>query len=134
MILTALDMQYAVSNIVDKDGQNFWKLKMAIHTGPVVATVNEGKNNPLSLTGDSVNIASRMGEATPDGTICVSIMTYELIKEFFECNLIGKMPVKYKGDLGMFDVPGILPDLRENNIYYLPNQNFLTKYHHSKFM
>jgi class 3 adenylate cyclase/predicted metal-dependent HD superfamily phosphohydrolase len=134
MLLTALDMQYAISNIVDKNGQNFWKLKMAIHTGPVVATLNEGKNIPVSLTGDSVNIASRMGEATPEGTICVSIMTYELIKEFFECNLIGKMPVKYKGDLNMFDVPGILPEMRENNIYYLPNQTFLTQYHHSRFM
>jgi len=133
IILTALEMQQAVNQIVDSNGNNFWKLKMGIHTGPVVATINEGKSIPISLTGDSVNIASRMGEATPDGTVCVSIMTYELIKEFFDCKLIGKMPVKYKGDLGMFEVPGILPDLRELNSYILPNQTFLTRYHHSKF-
>jgi hypothetical protein len=134
ILLTALDMQNVVNNIVDKNGQKFWKLKMGIHTGPVVATLNEGKSIPFSLTGDSVNIASRMGEATPEGTVCVSIMTYELIKEFFECKLVGKMPVKYKGDLGMFEISGILPDLRENNIFYLPNQTFLTRYHHSRFM
>ena len=133
IILTALEMQHAVGQIVDSNGNNFWKLKMGIHTGPVVATLNESKSIPISLTGDSVNIASRMGEATPNSTVCVSIMTYELIKEFFECNLIGKMPVKYKGDLGMFEVPGIIPDLRENGILFTPNQTFLTRYHHSKF-
>jgi len=133
-LLTAQDMQCFVNKIVDKNGQNFWKLKMGIHTGPVIATLSEGKSIPFSLTGDSVNIASRIGEAAPEGTICISIMTYELIKDFFVCKQIGKMPVKYKGDLGMFEVPGILPELRENNVFNIPNQTFLTRYHHSRFM
>ena len=134
IILTAMEMQQAVSNLKDKDGNQFWKLKMGIHTGPVVVTLNEGKNIPFSLTGDSVNIASRIGEATPEGTICVSVMTYELIKDFFDSTLIGKMPVKYKGYFGMYEIPGILPDLCENGISFMPNQTFMTRYLHSKFM
>ncbi len=41
------------------------------------------------------------------GKILISVMTYELIKEFFICEYYGKMPVKYKGDLEMFVVNGI---------------------------
>ena len=134
IILTAMDMQQAVNSLVDSEGNSFWKLKMGIHTGPVVVTLNEGKNIPFSLTGDSVNIASRIGEATPEGTICVSVMTYELIKDFFASKLIGKMPVKYKGAFGMYEIPGILPDLSEEGINFKPNQTFLTRYLHSKFM
>jgi len=134
IILTAMEMQEAANSILGKDGKPFWKLKMGIHTGPVVVTLNEGKSIPFSLTGDSVNIASRIGEATPENTICVSVMTYELIKEFFDSNLIGQMPVKYKGNFGMYEIPGILPELTEDGIRFMPNQTFQTRYLHSKFM
>ncbi len=34
-------------------------------------------------------------------------MTYELVKEFFDCEYFGKLPVKYKGDLQFNRVKGL---------------------------
>jgi hypothetical protein len=52
------------------------------------------------------------GEA---GKINISGTTYEFVKEFFECDYRGKMPVKYKGELEMYFVNGIMPDLCDEN-------------------
>ncbi|MDR2928002.1 MAG: HD domain-containing protein [Cytophagaceae bacterium] len=134
IVLAALKMEEATKKVLGPNGEQFWKLKMGIHTGPVVATLSEGKSIPFSLTGDSVNIASRIGEATPEGTISSSIMTYELIKDFFECRQIGIMPAKYKGNLGMFEIQSIGTELQEPDNVNVPNEVFKTRYRHSKFM
>ena len=43
------------------------------------------------------------------GSILISVMTYELVKEFSIVNT-GKLPVKYKDDLQMFLVRGLKPE------------------------
>ena len=43
-------------------------------------------------------------------SILISVMTYELVKEFFDCEYYGKLPVKYKGDLQMYRVKGLKPE------------------------
>ncbi len=55
-------------------------------------------------------------------------MTYELVKEFFVCNYFGKLPVKYKGDLEMFEVVGIRPEFSIDGEGILPNEKFDTKF------
>jgi hypothetical protein len=52
------------------------------------------------------------GEA---GKINISGTTYEFVKDFFDCEYRGKMPVKYKGELEMYFVNGIIPDLSDEN-------------------
>ena len=47
------------------------------------------------------------------GKINISGTTYEFVKDFFSCDYRGRMPVKYKGDLDMYFVTGILPELRD---------------------
>jgi hypothetical protein len=55
-------------------------------------------------------------------------MTYELIKEFFMCEYYGKLPVKYKGDLEMFEVRGLRPEFSQRGSKLLANAMFNTKY------
>ena len=62
------------------------------------------------------------GEA---GRINISGTTYEFVKEFFDCEYRGKMPVKYKGELEMYFVNGIIPELRDEEGE--PNKKFITK-------
>jgi hypothetical protein len=62
------------------------------------------------------------GEA---GKINISGTTYEFVKEFFTCEFRGKMPVKYKGELEMYFVNGIIPDLC--NEHGSPNRKFIVK-------
>ncbi len=134
MVNVALDMQKAAESIKTQNGEVFWKLKMGIHTGPVLAIPGGTKSAPYNITGDSLNIACRIGEASPENSISVSVMTFEMIKEFFQTEHIGRMPVKYKGDLGIFDICGLLPELQKSGQPGVPNQTFKTRYALVKFM
>jgi hypothetical protein len=62
------------------------------------------------------------GEA---GKINISGTTYEFVKDFFSCEYRGKMPVKYKGELEMYFVNGIVPELCDEDGG--PNSRFLIR-------
>lgn len=111
-----------------------WQLKMGIHTGPLLALKSETQHSPYSLSGESIHISCRFGEASPPGQINMSEMTFELVKEFFAVNPLGKMPVKYKGELKMFLVHGLLSTLHEKDHLYSGNPLFAVRYGHIQFM
>jgi hypothetical protein len=110
------------------DGVRYWDLSLGIHTGPVTASVSGKKKITYDIKGDTVNIAHRMQGVGDNGSILISVMTYELIKEFFICEYYGKLPVKYKGDLEMFEVQGIRPEFSRNEKGKVPNELFNTKF------
>lgn len=129
IVMAALEMQQAVDycqNIIGNE--KIWDIKLGIHTGPVSANMSGPKKTNYELKGDTVNIATRIESTSQIGKIVISANTYELVKEFFECELFGKMPVKYKGDISLYNVTGLLPELRENNNPTLPNPMFFTRF------
>ena len=134
IVRVALEMQQAVEKLKAPDGKQFWRLKMGIHTGPVVAIPGGNSAQGYSFSGDSINIACRLGEACPASSISTSVMTYELIKEFFDSSLIGKMPVKYKGNLGMYNISGYRPELQSSESDLIPNHKFKVQYLTLKFL
>ena len=103
----------------------FWDIRIGIHTGTVVAGVIGQKKLSYDIWGDTVNTASRMESSGEAGKINISGTTYEFIKEFFDCEYRGKMPVKYKGELEMYFVNGIIPELCDENGG--PNRKFIVK-------
>lgn len=105
-----------------------WELKIGIHTGPVTASVSGRKKISYEIKGDTVNTASRIKAVTGNGTILMSVMTYELVKEFFDCNYAGKLPVKYKGDLQMYNLEGLKSEFSINGEGIVPNDSFRTKF------
>ncbi len=105
-----------------------WDLKIGIHTGPVTASITGKKKINYDIKGDTVNTASRVEAVSVNGTILISVMTYELIKEFFDCEYYGKLPVKYKGDLQMYEVKGIKAEFSENGDGRTPNAAFRIKF------
>lgn len=135
VVNTALEMKKAVKNcIINGDKEPFWKLNIGIHTGPALGEPTGKKSSPYTLTGESVNIASRMGTSCKEDCINISVMTYELIKEFFNVKEAGKMPAKYKGFLDMYNVAGILPQLSDKAEGKTANRKFTTKYNLIQFM
>ncbi|MGM0668055.1 MAG: HD domain-containing protein, partial [Bacteroidota bacterium] len=54
--------------------------------------------------------------------------TYELVKEFFQCEYYGKLPVKYKGDLDVYQVIGLRPRFSLNGDGINPNEAFGIKF------
>ena len=75
--------------------RRIWNLKIGIHTGPVSATVSGRTRVSYDIKGRAVNTASRIQGVSESDSILISVMTYELIKEFFSCGYFGKLPVKY---------------------------------------
>jgi class 3 adenylate cyclase len=105
-----------------------WELKTGIHTGPVTATISGKKKISYDIKGDTVNTASRVEAVSGQGLILVSVMTYELVKEFFDCEYFGKLPVKYKGNLGIYRVKGLKAELSVAGTGRVPNDSFRIKF------
>jgi class 3 adenylate cyclase len=105
-----------------------WDLKIGIHTGPVTAAVTGRKKASYDIKGDTVNTASRVQAVCEDGNILISVMTYELVKEFFDCEYFGKLPVKYKGDLQVYKVKGLKPEFSVDSAGMAPNEQFRIKF------
>ena len=123
--LAALEMQDYMHKLKEESlvrGIKYWDIRIGIHTGNVIAGVVGHKKLSYDIWGDTVNIASRMESSGDGGRINISGATYEFVKDFFECEYRGRMPVKYKGELDMYFVKGILPDLRDEK--GLPNERF----------
>lgn len=128
VILAALEMKMYMTKLKEStelSGMKFWDIRIGIHTGTVVAGVVGHKKLSYDIWGDTVNTASRMESSGAAGKINISGTTYEFVKEFFTCEFRGKMPVKYKGELEMYFVESILPELQDENGG--PNKKFITK-------
>ncbi len=129
VVLAALEMIQHLEDLKRKSEKHrIWDMRIGIHTGPVTATAIGKKKVSYDIKGDTVNIASRMVSVCKHGEINISVNTYELVKEFFACEYAGKLPVKYIGDLGMFYVKGIKPELSTDNLGLAPNALFNTKF------
>lgn len=87
-------------------GKDPFKIRIGIHTGPVVAGIVGHKKFAYDIWGDAVNIASRMESSGVAGKINISGDTYELVKEHFHCKHRGKIAAKNKGEVDMYFVLG----------------------------
>ena len=128
VILAALEMKGYMTRLKETselEGMKYWDIRIGIHTGTVVAGVVGQKKLSYDIWGDTVNIASRMESSGEAGKINISGTTFEFVKEFFTCEYRGKMPVKYKGELEMYFVNGIIPELCDENGG--PNREFVIK-------
>ena len=128
VILAALEMRSYMNKLKETsevEGMKYWDIRIGIHTGTVVAGVVGQKKLSYDIWGDTVNTASRMESSGEAGKINISGTTYEFVKEFFSCEYRGKMPVKYKGELEMYFVNGIVPEL--SNEQGGPNNKFIIK-------
>jgi adenylate cyclase len=75
------------------------RLRIGINSGPVVAGIIGTHKFAYDLWGDTVNTASRMESEGVPGSIQVSLATYQLIRDKFDCQPRGLVPVKGKGDM-----------------------------------
>ncbi len=128
VVIAALEMNQYLNKMQEGTEKPYWKMSLGIHTGPVTATVSGLRKISYDIKGDTVNIVHRMQGIGDKGKILISVMTYELIKEFFICEYYGKMPVKYKGDLEMFVVSGIRQEFSRDGLGIFPNNLFDVKF------
>ena len=81
-----------------------FKIRIGVNSGPVVAGIVGVKKFAYDIWGDTVNSASRMESTSEPGKINISLSTYDLVKNQFNCSYRGKLPSKGKGELDMYFV------------------------------
>jgi class 3 adenylate cyclase len=130
VVMAAVELRHFLKEYETRKrgSDRIWNLKIGIHTGPVTATIS-GKNKvSYDIKGRAVNTASRIEAVAENESIIISVMTYELIKEFFSCDFYGKLPVKYTGSVQMYQVSGLLPSLSAGGLGFSPNEAFRVKF------
>lgn len=91
----------------EQAGKPYFRLRVGIHTGALIAGVVGRKKFAYDIWGDTVNIAARMEQSGEPDKVNISGETYELIKDKFNCTYRGKIAAKNKGEVDMYFVEGI---------------------------
>jgi class 3 adenylate cyclase len=128
--LAALEIQNFMNlmkQLKEEQGFPYWELRLGIHTGSLVAGVIGERKFAYDVWGDTVNTASRMESSGTPGRINISYTTYELIKEFFECEYRGEVNAKNKGVVKMYYLNRLKPDFSKDKEGLIPNGKFWEK-------
>ncbi|MBN2744570.1 MAG: guanylate cyclase [Marinilabiliaceae bacterium] len=137
VILVALEMQNFMKSAIHPSTMNgvsgVWELRIGIHTGSVISGKVGRTKNTFDIWGDTVNIASRMESSGIPGEINITGVTYQYVKDFFECQYRGKMPIKYKGETDMYFVKRLKQEYSADENGVLPNEACLIKLQHIRF-
>ncbi len=130
-VMAALEIQAFMNQmkeIKSSSGLPYWELRLGIHTGDIVAGVIGEKKFAYDVWSDTVNTASRCESSGVAGKINISGATYEVVKDFFACEYRGAVPAKHKGNIEMYFVHGLLPELQRANQPRTPNAEFDKRY------
>lgn len=101
----AVDMCTALEEMHEQTGGAL-RMRIGIHSGPIVAGVIGLRKFTYDLWGDTVNVASRMESTGAPGRIHVSATTAELIRKDFQLESRGFIEVKSLGQVETFFVNG----------------------------
>ncbi|MCB1178395.1 MAG: GAF domain-containing protein, partial [Leptospiraceae bacterium] len=130
-LLAALEIQdfmNMMKDLKEQKGFPYWELRLGIHSGPLVAGVIGEKKFAYDVWGDTVNTASRMESSGTPGKINISGTTYELVKEFFDCEYRGEVSAKNKGMVQMYYVDGLKKEFSKGGDARTPNGKFWEVY------
>jgi len=98
-VAAALEMHRAVETFnVGRGEHDKLELRTGINSGKVVAgDIGSPKRKDYSVLGDTVNLASRLEtQVAQPGWIVIGEATYQLVKDYFECDDLGSINLKGK--------------------------------------
>lgn len=130
-VLAALEIQELIFRLREQEmaeNRPYWQIRVGIHSGDLVAGVVGSQKFSYDVWGDTVNTASRLESSGAPGRINISPVTRDLVKDFFDCDYRGKVAAKNKGEIEMYFVNGIHPELSLNGKGREPNEKFLQMY------
>jgi len=87
VVMAAVELRHFMKEYEERKrvDERIWNLKVGIHTGPVTASISGKSKLSYDIKGRAVNTASRIEAVSGKDSILISVMTYELVKEFFTC-------------------------------------------------
>jgi adenylate cyclase len=108
-VMAAFEMVRAVEELSTEEAP--WKVRIGLHTGPVIAGVVGIKKFAFDIWGETVNFSSRMESSSAPNRINISARTHSRVKDFFECENRGQVATKEGKAYDMYFAKGILPKL-----------------------
>jgi class 3 adenylate cyclase len=99
LVRLAMDMLDSVKQRDFLGGKHPIEIRIGLSSGSVLGGVIGRRKYFYAIWGDVVNTAARMESHGSTGKIQITRATYELIKDEFECEYIGEIPVKGKGQM-----------------------------------
>jgi class 3 adenylate cyclase len=101
----ALGMVEAVARLNVSSGRD-WRIRIGVHSGPVVAGVIGTRKFVYDVWGDTVNVASRLESSAEPNRIHVSEPVAEALRGTFDLEPRGTIDLKGKGDTESFLLRG----------------------------
>ncbi len=126
-VLAAFEMLHAVEERAKRGRPAEWKVRIGIHTGPVIAGVVGINKFAFDIWGDTVNYSSRMESSGEANRVNLSERTYSRVKDFLACEPRGKVLTKDKREVDMYFANGILPNLLDGS-GQIPPVAFVRRY------
>jgi adenylate cyclase len=126
-VLAGLEIERFVNQLRNKAAaanRTYWQIRVGIHSGELVAGVVGSEKFSYDVWGDTVNTASRCESSGVPGRVNISATTYELVKDFFDCEYRGKVNAKNKGEIEMYFVERIRDEFSVNGEGTEPNRRF----------
>ena len=100
------------------------ELRVGVHTGSVMAGIVGKHKFTYDIWGDAVNVASLLETHGAPGRVNISESTHHRVKELFVTEARGTIEAKNKGQLAMFFVDRIKPELSADAEGRVPNEAF----------
>lgn len=104
-----------------------WKIRIGIHTGPLVAGIISTKKISFDIWGDTVNIAARAEQNSTSNNITITEQVKKRIDPYFNIEKRGEIAVKNGGKVTMYFVHKLKDDLSMFNNGRLPNSSLRMK-------
>ncbi len=88
----------------ESGGKAQWRVRIGVHSGPVVGGVVGTRRYSYNVFGDTINTASRLQTHADPMRVNISESTYKLVRKHFACSKRPLIEVKGKGEMMMYYV------------------------------
>ncbi|MCC5815767.1 MAG: hypothetical protein JJT78_13525 [Leptospira sp.] len=115
---------------LQKSGEDGWGIRIAIHSGALIAGVVGHKKIAFDIWGHTVNMASRIETVAEGGKITVSRSIYDGARDYFDFDFAGEKELKGVGNHELYTLIGLKKGLFQSKSgnQLIPNKNFYKLY------